>query len=74
MPLTKAEYEQIKAAIYKTGGLNIAGHGRVVAKHHVYELLDLYREETIEKLNAGELTITYEDGLPPDERTDDKDR
>ena len=74
MPLTKSEFTQLKTAIIKMVGYNIAGTGQVVAQHHVLELLGLYTEESIEKINSGELTITYEDGLPPDERTDDKDR
>ena len=74
MPLTKSEFTQLKTAIIKMVGYNIAGTGQVVAQHHVLELLGLYTEESIEKINSGELIITYEDGLPPNERTDDKDR
>lgn len=66
MPLTKSEFTQLKAAIVKTAGYNIAGVGQVIAQHHILELLDLYTEESIEKINSGEKVINFVTGRPKD--------
>ena len=64
MPLTKSEFTQLKAAIVKMAGYNIAGVGQMIAQHHVTELLDLYTEESIEQINSGEKVITFVEGRP----------
>lgn len=64
MPLTKSEFIQLKAAIVKMAGFNLAGVGQVIAQHHITELLELYTEESIEKINSGEKTIEFVEGRP----------
>jgi len=66
MPLTKSEFTQLKAAIVKMVGYNLAGIGQVIAQHHILELLDLYTEESIEKINSGEKSIEFVEGRPKD--------
>lgn len=64
MPLTKSEFIQLKTAIVKMAGYNIAGVGQMIAQHHIIELLDLYTEESIEKINSGEKVIEFVKGRP----------
>ncbi|KKM83449.1 hypothetical protein LCGC14_1309340 [marine sediment metagenome] len=64
MPLTKAEAVQITTAIQKLHAFNIAGHGHMVARDHVVDLIDLYTEETIDAINSGKTTIKYTDASP----------
>jgi len=66
MPLTKSEFIQLKAAIVKMSGYNLARIGQVIAQHHILELLELYTEESIEKINSGEKFIEFVEGRPKD--------
>lgn len=66
MSLSRAEADQLKSAIWKAGGLNIHGHGNMIAKQSVIELINLYTEEMIEAINAGKHVIEYVNGPPTD--------
>ena len=63
MPLSRVEMAQLKAAIWKAGGVNIAGIGYMIGKGHVLELLELYSEETIEEIKNGK-RYSYVEGSP----------
>ena len=55
MPLTKSEAVQLKAAIWKCQGINLANFndGPMISKAHAMELIDAYTEETIREIEAG---------------------
>lgn len=62
MPLDRVEMAQLKAAIWKAGGVNLAGQGYMIGKKHVLELLELYSEETIEEIKNGKRDYAYVEG------------
>lgn len=64
MPLTKVEHQQLKTAFMKLNAFNIAGHGHMVALHHILELINFYTEETIEAIKAGKHEVKYIEGIP----------
>ncbi len=58
MPLTKSEAVQLKSAIWKCQGINLAGTGPVISKESAMELIDAYTEEVIREIEEG--TRLYE--------------
>jgi len=64
MPLTRTETVQLKAAIWKCEGHNLAGTGPCLSKAHALELIDAYSEETIKQIEDGTRTHEFVIGQP----------
>lgn len=64
MPLNRVEMAQLKAAVWKAGGVNLHGQGYMIGKEHVMELIELYSEEVIEEIKSGKRKYNYVEGRP----------